>query len=708
MYVDGILCENEIEGLSLADQPDPPDLSDVALPKNPGRYAVYLDVWLREITALEDPSIREVALGGPDTCTRTKTVWQARLSSSIDPGSSCAAALERVKVELTGNLAARAQPESNNNGPCIIPARAGYRRLENQLYRVEIHDDAGVPAFKWSRDNGSIVRHWLSTNGDTIPISSMGRDKVLSFAPGQWVELIDDKQELEGKPGTLVRLSEVDGQALTIDPDTAIGKIFEFASLKNPKIRRWDSPGLVKITGGWQELESGVQVKFDGDHHSGDYWLIPARTAVGDVEWPRQGDGSPKPQSPKGIRHHHCALALIEFDGASWRVVEDCRPVFEPLAERAIHITAVNTIDPDEPLLNDSEVPANIFVNGIKVNLDAVVASNTISQATCFVSLDLPLQPPGTGSGSVEWGFGPAAGFLPFILAGELDATTAPNEILWTPTMTSTPVTEWLNPLLNRLNQDAPRILAHFTLKGNFIWSDESAEIYLDGESFGKPRDEFEDAGLPTGDGRRGGTFEMWFWIVPSLEISDITLTPNAVPVGLPSPSSKGTVILTSQAPPEGLTVNLSSSNLSSSNTMIAQVPATLLVSGGNSATFDITTSAVGDAEIKASLPGSAKSKTLRVIGINSLTLEPGTVNVGDPSTATVTLTDVAPDGLRVAITSTSRASVASGVLVPAGLNSVSFTVTANKTPNSPGSATITVSVGTSTQQKTLDILTPG
>ena len=40
----------------------------------------------------------------------------------------------------TGRLAARAEPDPSSTDPCIVPEEAGYRRLENQLYRVEIHD----------------------------------------------------------------------------------------------------------------------------------------------------------------------------------------------------------------------------------------------------------------------------------------------------------------------------------------------------------------------------------------------------------------------------------------------------------------------------------------------------------------------------------------------------------------------------------------
>ena len=58
----------------------------------------------------------------------------------------------------------------------------------------------------------------------------------------------------------------------------------------------------------WVELEAGVQVCFiphesgtpAHDYRAGDYWLIPARTATGDVEWPGPV-GQPASQPPQGI-----------------------------------------------------------------------------------------------------------------------------------------------------------------------------------------------------------------------------------------------------------------------------------------------------------------------------------------------------------------------------------------------------------------------
>ena len=74
-YLAGKLFENETQ-LGFTEQPDYPGATS---PDSAGRYLVYLDAWPRHITSLEDPGIRESALGGPDTATRIKNIWQVRI-----------------------------------------------------------------------------------------------------------------------------------------------------------------------------------------------------------------------------------------------------------------------------------------------------------------------------------------------------------------------------------------------------------------------------------------------------------------------------------------------------------------------------------------------------------------------------------------------------------------------------------------------------
>jgi hypothetical protein len=70
------------------DYPNPPPLNlRLDREDNPSvrrTDLVYLVGSKRHVTAIEDPDIREVALGGPDTTTRVKTVWQVKVLQGVD------------------------------------------------------------------------------------------------------------------------------------------------------------------------------------------------------------------------------------------------------------------------------------------------------------------------------------------------------------------------------------------------------------------------------------------------------------------------------------------------------------------------------------------------------------------------------------------------------------------------------------------------
>jgi hypothetical protein len=340
-YVDGILVENEAERLFT----DQVDFREAELPTTPGTYLIYLDVWERHLTALEDPEIREVALGGPDTATRARVLGQVKWQA-ISPNDECSdfgPGWVPDGAGSTGRLAARAEPDPPGSQPCIVPEEAGYRRLENQLYRVEIHAEGGLgtATFKWSRENGSVVTRWKGQDGDNLIVSSTGRDEVLGFANQQWVELIDEIREQAGTPGTLVMIDNVDGDIITIDPTTATGttNLANFDA-STARIRRWDSDGEQSVTvptsnDGWIALEEGVQIKFQaGTFRTGDYWLIPARTLTHDVEWDAQAGTGPEGfRLRHGIQHHYCPLAIGPLTANGWGTLTSCRRLFPPLTE---------------------------------------------------------------------------------------------------------------------------------------------------------------------------------------------------------------------------------------------------------------------------------------------------------------------------------------------------------------------------------------
>ena len=298
-YVDGILCENETS-TGYESQPDLPNAPSVGnlLDQAVTHLAiVYLDVWKRHITSLDDRSLRESALGGPDTTTRVKTVWQVKVLPVKEAQSGvvgCAAFFdewERLVKAGTGALSARSRPAAGANSPCIIPASAGYRGLENQLYRVEIHkggvldDPNNVPTFKWSRDNGTVVTSIDKISGQEVTVRDLGPDDVLGFAGGQWVEIFDDAAELNGQAGQLLQIDQINRASRVIKLVTAPVPLSTTGNGVNPnrhpKLRRWDSikelPVQVPATNeGFISLENGVEIRFGaGSYSTGDNWLIP-------------------------------------------------------------------------------------------------------------------------------------------------------------------------------------------------------------------------------------------------------------------------------------------------------------------------------------------------------------------------------------------------------------------------------------------------
>jgi hypothetical protein len=338
-------------------QPDYPDAAepDPPAPDETDTYLAYLDVWKRDITRVEDPEILEPALDGVDTATRSKTVWQVKLEP-LDPNGSHKCAdygcdWLRDRFACTGKLAAQAEQPTGAEGPCIVPKTAGYRGPENQLYRVEIHegncDNGDTPTFKWSRENASVVAEWKDQDGVNLIVDSAGRDKVLGFKNDDWVELTDDTRELRRKRGVIVQLADVKDNILEIDPDTIDDPDDDEATAvnigvfpRNPKIRRWDSEGTIAVNDDWQDLEDGVQVKFElpATYRTGDYWLIPARTVDGEVLWPfYKHDTTREPLflAPHGIQHHYCPLAIVNRDEAVFEVLKDCRKKFLPLTKSA-------------------------------------------------------------------------------------------------------------------------------------------------------------------------------------------------------------------------------------------------------------------------------------------------------------------------------------------------------------------------------------
>ena len=390
LYVDGLLAENHgaepddpadatkklfdplMAEVNFADPiaystqpylPGPPALPEA------GRYLVYLDVWEREVTHLERPRLVEPAVG-VETSSRMQTVWQVRVLETEAGRADCGSPDDEVAgwaaltAASTGRLTTGTFDVPPEDDPCELPPTGGYRGLENQAYRVEIHDPGqpgGKATFKWSRENASVGSRVASVISSTeLELQTLGRDDVLRFNSGDWVEIIDDVRELSQRCGEIRQISvtESSHRITFVDalPSAMLPSAFpdaDFPRERNLRVRRWDQKRKVlrTIAGGttsvFQDLdatgstgainvpapgttlllENGVTASFTSTGsrglRAGDFWVFAARTADASVELLAN-------QPPRGIHHHYARLGIWDVVAGT---VSDCRTPWPPRGE---------------------------------------------------------------------------------------------------------------------------------------------------------------------------------------------------------------------------------------------------------------------------------------------------------------------------------------------------------------------------------------
>ncbi len=404
MYVEGLTCENE-HPLMLSQQTAAPASSvDLGVP----RYLAYLDVWKRDVDAISQPDLREVALGGADTAIRAQIVWHARVLAIQDAERDWHDQWRELLDDLSSTGALRAQYQE-----------AAGIDVGNQLYRIEIHrpGKAGEATFKWSRDNASISFSVLSADVSSglFALADLGRDSY-ALQTGDWVEYMDEQLELRRTPGLLLRVTSIDRARATV---TLVGDGLQQLSpstLAHARLRRWDQDdnagelGVPDSPTQWITLENGVQVSFaHGIYRTGDYWLVPTRTALQNVEWPVDLAAGPLFRTAAGVRHHYCPLALVDLDAEGPRV-RDERHLFDPLTElREIRSEQREPererdlrVDGDLTILGDAHVHGHVHVGRLSGELgpDIVdteqLADGAVTRAKLAADVDLSPLPTGT------------------------------------------------------------------------------------------------------------------------------------------------------------------------------------------------------------------------------------------------------------------------------------------------------------------------
>ena len=196
----------------------------------------------------------------------------------------------------------------------------------------------------------------------TVTLANLGHDDRFGLVEGDYVEVEDDASVLNNNSAQLLQVQSIDTSSLIVVLSGTPGG--SFGANPHPLLRRWDQkagdpaeggltlsddnavpiPGLAASfdSPSWLPLEDGVEVAFVGDSatkfRTGDYWMIPARVATGNVIWPTetgqdaQGNAvvNPIAKPPDGVTHHYAPLASL-IAGAE--VPTSCRAQFSPLAK---------------------------------------------------------------------------------------------------------------------------------------------------------------------------------------------------------------------------------------------------------------------------------------------------------------------------------------------------------------------------------------
>lgn len=545
-----------------------------------GRLLAYLEVFERHITHVEDPGIREEALGAGDTCARTQLLGQVKLASIIGAAPTPAAlraAFDRVAVsgaELTISVPA-ATPVTD---PCALPDPAGYRGADNRLYRLEAHTGGGLSQvrLKWSRDNASELFAALPdpagrlvfeagtplAAGDIVEVLSnvvdLGDDVLARVSAGGFVPA----RRAVGQLGQLVT---AEASGLTDDVvftlvslDDAVTPVVLDDRYGTPdavlKLRRWHGTLDPQGAPGPHALEDAITVSLSetGAFLPGQYWQYEARVR-------RENANGPWRPAPHGPERRFAPLALLEYQGAgeplellAWlderfahpcdldaddvgfdggRVGTESDTVQEALEEIYERLPA---IEPWPTVAaggiswdNDRTLPLARFNDGLRVTFSEEMHPASASTDTFVVSLEVPDQDGAPGLRRS------------LIVDGRIDV----DGTTWSfvpAGMDSGNVGRWVRdlggPVRCRVRLTAGAIL------------DRSGERPLDGDVVGRIRSEgydaFVDLLLPSGDGHRGGDFESWFYLTGPPPLVAVEHINPADGVGFPAGTGPRTILI--------------------------------------------------------------------------------------------------------------------------------------------------------------------
>jgi hypothetical protein len=373
MYVGGLRAEL-LDSVPYSNQPDwldygPEDPDWVSLSTlaqhPPTDEFIYLLLREQEVSAVEDPDLKDVALGGPDTAQRSRLLQRfVRLHTN---GTTCTAGLQSAETKWRseglwfhpddmrlysqGTLQVSFSGQAQTD-PCQPVAQGGYVAPDNQLIRVQISGIdplTGHPKFLWGFDDASFLYRIDvdPNNSQNLIFQSAPVDAGHQPVSGQAVEILRSAAELKNGgfvaalSGFVVTLDKnylPDSQSVTLPAGVTLPLDYLTSRMSPPPqlfLRVWEqevvfSPGTAMSLG-----NTGVQITIDApkgtSFHLGDYWLFAVRPATPQAVYPERYQQAP--QRPDGPRLWACPLGVIGWNQEIGTLVADCRNPFDNLVD---------------------------------------------------------------------------------------------------------------------------------------------------------------------------------------------------------------------------------------------------------------------------------------------------------------------------------------------------------------------------------------
>ncbi len=369
-YLGGWLVENPAEftlsATSGAKIQPHPWASPAAVPP----VVIGLKAVVRLVDPVEDSALADRALGDAQASGRALVDWQAfALPVAAPVPLACAdvLALPAWQALIAPSSAKlqfiKAQPPASTD-PCSLSESGGYTRLENLLYRVEVHrgvlaDDAppvGIDGpryklegvqLKLSRSNASVLARIDKIDGRIFKVSPAALDPRAWFAEGQLAELVSIHDDVDTAAAhateRLFRVARVTDDEVELVDRSGTDSVAKVAAVADGSwfLRMWEClPDAAEVAvvaldaSGTHStvinLGDGIAIQLAGAASArlrrGDYWTCAMR-ADGTIEW---SDGAFS--LPQGAERRYAPLAAINAGPA----VEDCRIAIASLADRQL------------------------------------------------------------------------------------------------------------------------------------------------------------------------------------------------------------------------------------------------------------------------------------------------------------------------------------------------------------------------------------